>query len=299
MAKYTLPEAPLAARVDTGDRLSFTLFLAIAVHALVIFGVGFTLPETQSAPPTLEVTLASHRSERAPEEADFLAQHNQEASGTEQDPRQLTTDHHAEFADTRINEVNPTPEVQAVRPQEQQEQQLLSTRAESARVLPTPDPKPEQAQEAQEGDLQDRPVLSAEIASLQAKLDQQRQEFARRPRIHRLTSVATRESADARYLQEWSAKVEDVGNRNYPQEALVRRLTGDLRLMVALNADGSIHSVEISQSSGERLLDEAALRIVRLAAPFEPFPPELRNQYDRLEIIRTWRFEISGLSTGR
>jgi protein TonB len=112
-----------------------------------------------------------------------------------------------------------------------------------------------------------------------------------------LTSVATRESADARYLHDWSTRIEQIGNRNYPQEALSRRITGNLRLLVALNPNGTIHRVEILQSSGQRLLDEAAVQIVRLAAPYEAFPPEISRHYDRMEIIRTWRFEITGLST--
>ncbi|WP_286807574.1 energy transducer TonB, partial [Marinimicrobium sp. UBA4209] len=91
--------------------------------------------------------------------------------------------------------------------------------------------------------------------------------------------------------------IERTGNRHYPQEALNRRITGSLRLSVAINPDGTIHEVEVLHSSGHRLLDQAAVQIVHLAAPFNSFPPEIRQEYDRLEIIRTWNFEIAGLST--
>jgi protein TonB len=145
-------------------------------------------------------------------------------------------------------------------------------------------------------DLVDTP-LSAEIASLRAKLDQQRQAIARRPRIHRITSVATQASVDAEYLSKWTSKVEFVGNRNFPREAIRQRIYGKLRLLTVLRPNGTIMNVEILQSSGHSILDEAALQIVHMASPFPPFPPEIKKDVDQLEIIRTWHFEITGLST--
>lgn len=287
------PSAP----VDTGDRLAFTLFVAAALHALVIFGVSFTLPEPGEAAPTLDVTLATHRDE-APEEADYLAQQNQRASGTEEQSRQLTTDQQAEFADTRIREINPLPQTRASRPRERREKAAVTTTGESRRQAPSPEEAdPQESREQQEGLVEDRPAVNPEIASLQAKLERQRQEYAKRPRIRRLTSVATRSSVEAEYLYEWGQQIEATGNRHYPQEALERRLTGELRLSVSIKPDGRLHEVEILSSSGHQLLDQAALQIVHMTAPFDPFPPELRGEFDRLEIIRTWNFEITGLST--
>ncbi len=293
-AENTLPENT----VDTGDRLSFTLFLALAVHALLIFGVSFTLPERGQAAPTLDVTLANHRDAQAPDEADYLAQHNQQASGTEDQARQLTTEQEAEFADTQVRDINPTPQTQASTERERRDDAVVTTVSRAERQQPSPeDADPQEQQEEREGQLNEQPVLSQEIASLQAKLDRQRQEYAKRPRIRRLTSVATRAAFDANYLHEWGQKIERTGNRHYPQEALNRRITGSLRLSVAINPDGTIHEVEVLHSSGHRVLDQAAVQIVHLAAPFASFPSEIRQEYDRLEIIRTWNFEIAGLST--
>lgn len=290
----TLPSSS----VDTGDRLSFTLFLAMAVHALLIFGVSFTLPEPGRAAPTLDVTLATHRDAKAPEQADYLAQHNQQASGTLEEARQLTTEREAEFADTRVRDVNPTPQTRATSALERREKTVVTTTGESDHRRPDPEEtEPQERRIEREGQLNEQPVLSREIASLQAKLDRQRQEYAKRPRIRRLTSVATQASHDAQYLHEWGQKIERTGNRHYPPEALNRGITGSLRLLVAINPDGTIHKVEILQSSGQSLLDQAAVQIVHLAAPFNGFPPEIRKNYDRLEIIRTWNFEIAGLST--
>lgn len=291
--------ADLAApSVDAGDRLSFTLFLALVLHGLVIFGVSFKLPDPATSSQTIEITLANHKANRAPDDADFLAQHNQEASGTEDQAKQLTTETTADFADTQIRDIHPMPEQQAQELQEQQQQLVITTQAQSTEMAQAEIiTNAADAQEKRDGLAQEQPAVSAEIASLQAKLDRQRQEYAKRPRTRTLTSVSTKASYDAKYLHEWSSKIEEVGNRNYPQEALNRRITGSLRLSVTLNPDGTIYELEILQSSQHRILDDAALQIVRLASPFNVFPPEIRQHSDRLQIIRTWNFKIDGLST--
>ena len=120
--------------VDTGDRLSFTFFLAIAVHAFLILGFSFKLPDHSNTSQTIEITLATHKSLHAPESADFLAQHNQEASGTLDVAKQLTTERQAEFADTQVRDVNPVPQQQAASTKEIKEQQLLSTTAKSTQT---------------------------------------------------------------------------------------------------------------------------------------------------------------------
>lgn len=288
------PSVLAPSTVDSGDRLSFTFFLAIVLHALLILGITFKLPERSNTSHTFEITLATHKSLRAPEEADFLAQHNQEASGTLDEAKQLTTERHAEFADTQVRDVNPVPQ-QAAATQALKEQQLITTQARSTHtthVTLNPDERTEPQQ--REGLAEDQLMVSAEIASLQAKLDKQRQEYAKRPRVRTLTSVSTKESFDAKYLHDWSTKVEQVGNRNYPKEALNRKITGNLRLSVVINPDGTINEIKVLQSSGQRILDDAARQIVRLSAPFAQFPAEIRKQADRLQIIRTWNFEITG-----
>ena len=283
--------------VDTGDRLSFTIFLALVLHAFVILGIGAKLPTPENRSQTIEITLANHKSAKAPDKADFLAQHNQEASGTEDKARQLTTEHRADFADSQIHDVNPMPETQAAAPSEREVQRVVTTTGKSYQHIQLQtNPEPLDEQQPREGLLQEQ-HYTAEIASLQAKLDRQQQAYAKRPRIRTLTSVSTKESYDAKYLHEWSQKVERIGNENYPQEALSRRITGNLRMSVVINPDGTIYELEILQSSGQRIFDDAAKQIVRLAAPFAIFPAEIRKRADRLQIIRTWNFEITGLST--
>jgi len=282
--------------VDSADRLSFTLFLAVALHALLILGVSFKLDKGSQMPTTLEITLATHKAVKAPDRADYLAQFNQEASGTELEARQLATETPSPFADTRIRDVNPSPQTRAITPAERQLQRVTTTARSAHKAQVQLDPNASE-QQARQGQLEELPLLSAEIASLQAKLDRQRQAYAKRPRIRTLTSVATKASYDAEYLNRWISKVEFVGNRNYPQQALRERLFGKLRMVTILKPDGSVERVEILESSGHRVLDDAALQIVHLASPFAPFPVEIRKEVDQLEIIRTMHFEISGLTT--
>ena len=282
--------------VDTGDRLSFTFFIAIVLHGLLLLGIGFKLPEHKNTSQTIEITLATHKSLHEPKDADFLAQHNQEASGTIDEAKQLTTERQAQFADTQVRDVSPLQQQAAT--QKIKDQQLLSTTEKSDRQTQIKLNSDESNElEPKEGTTENQSLVSTEIASLQAKLDKQRQEYAKRPRVRTLTSVSTKASFDAKYLHDWSARIEQVGNLNYPQEALNRRITGNLRLSVMINPDGTIYEIKVLQSSGQRILDDAARQIVRLSAPFASFPPEIRKNADRLQIIRTWRFEITGKNT--
>src|SRR5262249_5130070 len=139
--------------------------------------------------------------------------------------------------------------------------------------------------------------LSPDIASIEARISDEQQENARGPRVRRLMSVSARSSVDAYYLETWRSKVESVGNLNYPDEARRDHLYGNLVLLVAITADGQLKDVRVLDSSGQPVLDDAAVRIVKLSAPFAPFPPELRADYDVLEIIRTWQFRRNRYSS--
>ena len=156
----------------------------------------------------------------------------------------------------------------------------------------------EESKETIAGDGEQTIPVSEQIASLKAKLDKQRQAYAKRPRVRRLTSVAAKASVDAEYLYHWSQKVEFVGNRNFPKAAIDAGIAGKLRLLAVVDSSGKLVSAKILQSSNYRVLDDAALQIVHLSSPFKPFPEEIIKTTDQLEIIRTWNFEISGLSTG-
>ena len=269
---------------QTQDRFGFTMFLSVCVHVMLILGLGFTMATGRDASSTMEVTLAQYRSADAPENADFIAQANQEGSGTEDETLAPATPVEAPLNANEIRDVEdflqerPTSPVPA-------EQVLASegaaARAEAATDAPTAPAATNGTTPANRTDT---------LASLQAQLDLRRQEYAKRPRRYTISSASTKEAYDALYLDGWRKRIEAIGNANYPTQASQDGIYGTLRVMVAINPDGTVNDIRILRSSGERVLDEAAVDIVRLAAPFDPFPPELRAKVDVLEIIRTWQF---------
>ena len=130
---------------------------------------------------------------------------------------------------------------------------------------------------------------SLDIARLEAQIAKQQDEYQKRPK-RKYVGARTQEYRFAAYVESWRQKVEKVGNLNYPEEAKDQKLYGQLRLTVSIKADGSIENIEINQSSGHKILDDAAQRIVKLAAPYAAFPEEVRKDTDILSITRTWTF---------
>jgi protein TonB len=135
-----------------------------------------------------------------------------------------------------------------------------------------------------------------QIASASAELQQRQQNYAKRKR-HKYITASTQEYKYAAYQEAWRQKVERIGRLNYPEAARQRKLTGDLTMTVAIRADGSVASISLDRSSGYKLLDDAARRIVRLASPFAPLPDNIRAETDVLHITRTWIFH-DGASFG-
>jgi protein TonB len=273
--------ARIAGQGFNHDRLGFAFCLALALHAAFILGVSFNREERPTASSKLEITLAHHRSEKTPEKADFLAQNNQEGSGKLEEKAMLTATEIADYQDTQIRQIDPELTTSA-------DSQFSSIQRQSQ------DPSSEHNQQRQDDMSMEQ--RNKEIASLEAKLDIQEYAYARRPRIRRLTSVATKQADDALYLNNWRAKVEAIGNQHYPSQAKQKQLFGDLRMVVSLLPNGDVYQVKILKSSGHKILDQAALKIVHLAAPYDAFPSQMQKEVDILEIIRTWRFHKNKLS---
>jgi len=277
------------AAITPRDRLSFTLFLAASLHAALILGVGFTSALDVKDSPSIEITLAQFSDPDEPEDAEFAAQANQQGSGTEAELMEMTTDSEADFQDNVYQEV-------AAESLPAQEAQLLEKRELLTSLVNPDDSAPVVDETLTEPVLtpmtQNYEAMAKEIASLEARIAQERQALAKAPRVKRLTSVSTKTADEAAYLNMWRQKVERIGNANYPPGDLY----GNLRMLVVINWDGKLKDIRILESSGQHALDEAALRIVRIASPFQDFPVEMRKKYDQLEIIRTWKFSRSGAS---
>lgn len=272
------------------ERFGFTVFLSACFHVMLIAGVGFSFLSESVQLPAIEITLAQYRSEQAPEQADFVAQMDQAGSGSLEERVAPSTPFVSVFHDNVVQEVVPLPTSPAPTPRTDTDLTLLTARdtdtvqnQQPEELLTDSDNPPA------EHDTPDD--ISLAIATLQARLDRQQQAYANRPRRHTISSASTRQRHDAEYLDSWRQRIEAVGNRHYPEEARRQDLFGSLRMLVGLRPDGSVDEIRILQTSGHRILDEAAVDIVRLAAPFDPFPAELRGEVDILEIIRTWRFQ--------
>jgi protein TonB len=292
------PQERATNTTSSGDRLSFTLFIAIAIHGLLIFGLGFELSKPSESAISVTVTLATRASDERPDKSDFMAQTNQLGSGSENEAKEITTDvipppfESEHINDTLITEQHKQTVI------EPENTSAIATHQANAVIYN--DVANDKAQQNITGtDLLDIDALSTQIASLKAKLAVQRQTLANKPRERVLTSVSTLASVEAEYLNAWTQKIEAIGNKNFPLEALQKQLSGQLRLEVVIKHDGTIYEINLKQSSGQKLFDDSAQQIVRQAAPFSVFPPNIRQDYEHLVIIRTWHFDISGLYTSQ
>lgn len=282
-------------KVSSADRLGFTLFLAIALHIIVILGVGFSHSNANQsqAMPSLDIILANTRSLEAPDQADFLAQSNQKGGGNQEDKARPSAPVSA-----------PTPMDQQGLSDRQQEKRVANeikleriyyiNQREAERMIA----QAKKSDRAQNQKNSPHQIASQrkDIASLQAEIRKLTEAYAKRPREIALTA-STKEAVEAGYLAQWVSKIEHIGNLNYPAQAEVDKISGDLRVNVRINAAGQVIGVEISRSSGKTVLDQAARRIVRLAEPFPPFPEKLKQKADQIIIVRTWEFESNRLST--
>ena len=274
----------------SNERFGFTMFVSAALHVIVIIGLGFSYLEQSNNTPTIEVTLAQYKSDEAPEEADFIAQENQSGSGTLEEAAAPSTPFDSQFHDENIQQVSPIQQAPAPNQQTDPSDLALLTANEALEAVPRQQEEAAPESDAPISEASTPEEISLAIASLQAQLDMQQQAYAKRPRRYTISSASTQKRHDALYLDSWRKRIESVGNLNYPQQARDLEIYGSLRMLVSIRPDGSVQEIRILESSGERVLDEAAVNIVRLAAPFDAFSDEMRAQADILEIIRTWRF---------
>lgn len=278
------------ASVSSTDRLSFTLFVAVVFHVILIFGVVFTAPKIQM-PHVLEVTLAQHRSDIADKNADYLGNANQRGSGTLDRAALVTSPHQSRFHSERINEMQPEERRAIQEAREAEKRHVITTTARSSRDYNNTKASQKQQEEmiAQQAQMATA-YQSDEISSLEARLMARKQAYAKRPRVRTVSTVSTRYDRDAAYVDAFRSRVEEVGNKNYPAKARERKISGNVRLMVSIYANGRVKEIVILKSSGHPILDEAARQSVRLAEPFQPFPSAIRQDTDILQIIRTWKF---------
>lgn len=277
-----------APRAWTSGRTMLVLafVLSLLLHGLLL-AIRFHAPEAPALRDRgLEVVLVNARHATRPVEAEVLAQANLEGGGTSEEkvrpksplPPQDATREGSALVEARRRQPQPS-----ARPQ-----QKVLTRKESAAVVTSERPLAEETRAEPTASGLDLLDSAAAIARVEAQIDRNLQEYAERPR-KRFIGARAREYRFAQYVEDWRLKIERIGTLNYP-EAARGRLYGSLLLSVTIRADGSVDRIAVNRSSGHAVLDEAAVRIVEMAAPYSPFPPDIRKDTDLIEITRTWTF---------
>ncbi|MCW8856015.1 MAG: energy transducer TonB [Kangiella sp.] len=279
--------------VKDGDRLKFTIFLAICLHLLLFLGVRFVLPESEPSqiPIALDVTLAQRESIDPPDKADFVGQTNQQGAGESETAERATTklEHFK-----NIEGDTDTPSLELIPEQHQSKQalQLVTTDDSQKAVEQTIDTEVSQQntpdQSNQPTEITPPPEL---LEQYNLEQDVANQLQTRGIKKRQISAAIYESPVDAQYLELWRKKIEQVGNLHYPEQAKRLGIYGNLTLKVSIDTDGSLLDVIILRTSGEKVLDQAALEIVRLSAPFEPLPESMRHNTDVLEIVRTWQFK--------
>jgi periplasmic protein TonB len=269
--------------------LGAALGISVLLHAIAL-ALHFKLPERLSwnrSQERLEVVLVNAKSRERPARADVLAQANLDRGGNVDERRRAKTP--LPVTEPR----NPGKDLAAaqrrVHELEARQQELLAQARESLASVATAAPRAAPAEQMPpQPSGRDLADLSLAAMRLQAQIDRQIDQYQKRPRKKFIGANAA-EYRFAQYEEDWRAKVERWGTVNYPAEAR-GRIYGNLRLTVTIRADGSVDAVELDRSSGLKVLDGAAFKIVRLAGPFAPFPPDIRRDTDLLVITRTWFF---------
>jgi len=292
------------------------LAVAAAIHMLILLGVGFEMPEAKNAPITtrpLEVVVLRRAApvDEKPDTADAFAQVDREGGGIEEVVEELPEPAPEPFAFTAepaseglLESPLPPPIPQSLETAETSPPQFAEGTTLSAMLEVEPlKPAPPEAETIPEPEVMPEPeplpppvsaaqIMASrnlEIAQLSARIQEQSSAYSKRER-RKAISASTREYKYASYLEAWRRKVERIGNLNYPEEAKKHKLYGTLILHVAVRADGSVERIRVLRSSGFDVLDQAAVKIVELAAPFAPLPPDIKAETDILDITRTWQF---------
>ena len=268
--------------------LIYTLSVSIAIHATLL-AIRFRPPDPAKLAdrtPPLEVALVNAKSKTKPTKADILAQANLDGGGNTDLPRQAKTPLPV------LPNASPKGDI-AVAAQRidalERDAKELMTRINSvptASAMPKPVEVPEPVVQPTATELAQRTL---EAMRMEARVAKQIEVYQQRPK-RRFVGTRAEEYRLARYVEDWRAKIERVGNLNYPEAARQLQLYGSLLLTVSIRSDGTVEGIEINRSSGHNVLDAAAMKIVEMSAPFASFPPDIKRDTDILHITRTWMF---------
>ena len=277
---------PRPSAMPDDRRLWLAISISLAVHGLLMT-LHFSFPDASKAvrDKALDIILVNARSERKPSEAQALAQANLEGGGNTDENRRIKTPLPPKPQQVKGSEIERMQRrVQEI----QVAQQKMLTEAKTARAVVAARNAAEQPTPVTSLSGLDLAESARAMARLEGEINKSIDDYNKRPRT-KFIGARTKEYRFAQYIESWRQKVERIGTLNYPEEAR-GKLYGSLVLTASINHDGSLNRVDINRSSGYKVLDEAAKRIVRMAAPYADFPPDIRRDTDILEITRTWYF---------
>lgn len=314
---------------DNHGRLLGALLLASLLHAFILLGISFDWPKSKDINKSMDVVLVVKPSPKPPAKADFLVQDHQNDGGESRKkavPRSIPNPIPMITFPKKVEPiVAPSP-----RGIVKQESAHLSAAEEKADLEPVPEEKPANLNQSEpkavltqtrsekkitadvgtesgaESPAEPAPqprhlstdLLSQQITEVTSVLNKSREAQAKQKRFVYSNLVKTHKNYAAAYEAEWQEKVERIGNINYPEEAARHNLEGSVLLAVGINGDGNLYSIQVRQSSGEPIIDQAAEQIVRLAAPYAPLPTELMEEGEVFVITRIFRFDNNHVNTG-
>lgn len=287
-----------SSQAESKISLKFTLPIALVVHAGLILGLSFgiDLPAKTNNATLLDITLVNMHSENAPDKAEIIAQTNLEASGD--------TQHKNRARSTMIaDNLNPSDDISPIEATESAPEKppviqpmILTTKGETFKRVPKKPEQPEQEEPKPDTDNSDETTSEAQLA---AELAEDEANYAEIPKVRYLNSSNAKSAVEAEYIDAWAKKIERIGTTNFPEEAIQLNRSGQLIITAIIDKQGNIKSSGIKQSSGTRILDKAALRIIRLAAPYPALPSKVTKKYDQLSITRTFLFDTGSRGTLR
>jgi protein TonB len=270
----------------SADRLGVTLLFSLIAHG--VFALGLTFEFERQAPklPTIDVTLVQSANDEKPEQADFLANANNAGGGTLDTAKRPAEPVSGPIPKATSGVAPIELQTGAPRPRAPTDAEILTQRSSSYRArTDTATPDTPQPSSPVDREIEQRKL---EMAKLAQEIERESEQYAKRPK-RKYISANTKEYEFAAYMRAWVARIERIGNLNYPDEARRQQLHGQLVLTVGLTRDGRVKSIDVIQSSGHKVLDDAAIRIVHLAEPY-PVLPEDKEKIDELYISRTWQF---------
>jgi len=267
-------------------RLELAIAISLALHALLLT-LHFKFPDAASAmrEKAMDIVLVNSKSAKKPREAQALAQANLDGGGNTDENRRARTPLPPTLQQTTGADMEQMQ--RRVRDLEARQQTLL-TQAKSLRSAAPAENASEQPAPVPTLSGSDLAESARAMARLEGEISKSVDEYNKRPRKKYLGARAE-EYRFAQYIEDWRQKIERVGTLNYP-EAARGKLYGSLILTVSINADGQVSRIDINKSSGHKVLDDSARRIVQMASPYAAFPPDIRRDTDVLEITRTWHF---------